>query len=285
MTNRHLRDLIDAATRAFRAPRGGPRTPGVTIERIPPPTPSAFSRDYVKPGRPVVLVGLADGEAMRERFSLASLARRFGDRTVTVASARTGALDGDERAGVATRSIAFGRYVEMLGAGGHPGLYLAASMGEFFPELQAELCVPVYCRHARWRRSRMFLGAAGSVTPLHRDLAHNLFTQIRGRKRFWLYHRADTAWLYSHAFFSALPNFSRMDPEQPDLTRFPHAEAVRPVEVTLEEGDVLFLPSLWWHHVRSLDLSMSVSFWWTEGPLELLQRTIERVKRLRGIEL
>ncbi|UQA60395.1 cupin-like domain-containing protein [Polyangium aurulentum] len=257
----------------------------MTIERVSPPAPADFLRDYVIPGRPVVLVGLTDGRAMRERWSLVSLARRFGDRSVAIASARSGVLDGDVRGGVRSESIPFGRYVEMLCAGGHPGLYLVASMEKFFPELRREMEVPIYCRGARWRRSRLFLGAGGSVTPLHRDLAHNLFTQITGRKRFWLYHRADTAWLYSQSFLSGLPNFSRFDPERPEYEQFPHAEAVRPIEVILEEDEVLFLPSLWWHHVRSLELSLSVSCWWTEGPLEVLQRMIERFKRLRGIEL
>lgn len=34
------------------------------------------------------------------------------------------------------------------------------------------------------------------------------------------------------------------------------------IEGVLEPGDGLFIPLGWWHYVRSLDVSFSVSFWW-----------------------
>ncbi len=30
----------------------------------------------------------------------------------------------------------------------------------------------------------------------------------------------------------------------------------------LEEGEVLYIPVGWWHYVRGLSVSFSVSFWW-----------------------
>ena len=33
-------------------------------------------------------------------------------------------------------------------------------------------------------------------------------------------------------------------------------------ETVLEPGECLFIPRLWWHYVRSLSVSFSVSFWW-----------------------
>ena len=33
-------------------------------------------------------------------------------------------------------------------------------------------------------------------------------------------------------------------------------------EGILEPGDGLYIPLGWWHYVRSLDVSFSVSFWW-----------------------
>ena len=43
---------------------------------------------------------------------------------------------------------------------------------------------------------------------------------------------------------------------------FPHFHHARYVEIILEEGECLFIPVGWWHYVRSLSTSFSVSFWW-----------------------
>lgn len=44
--------------------------------------------------------------------------------------------------------------------------------------------------------------------------------------------------------------------------RYPDAARAAYVEALLEPGDVLFVPRGWWHYVRSVDVSASVSFWW-----------------------
>jgi lysine-specific demethylase 8 len=248
------------------------------VERITPPPLSQFRRLR----RPVVLAGLSDGWRMRG-WSFEDLARRHGHRSLPVATTAGGAIDGDARHGIRYTMITLGEYVSRLSGDDHPGLYLTTSLDRFLPELLAELDVPPYCRDARWRRSRLWMSASGTVAPLHRDLAHNLFVQLIGRKRFWLYARDATPRLYSHSFLSALPNFSRYDPERDD-PRFPLAATVPREEVVLEPGDVLYIPSLWWHHVRGLERSLSVNFWWAEGLLGLVQRAAETWKRVRGLD-
>jgi lysine-specific demethylase 8 len=34
------------------------------------------------------------------------------------------------------------------------------------------------------------------------------------------------------------------------------------LDCILGEGDVLYIPVGWWHYVRGLSVSFSVSFWW-----------------------
>uniref|UniRef100_A0A2P2L7T1 Transcription factor n=2 Tax=Rhizophora mucronata TaxID=61149 RepID=A0A2P2L7T1_RHIMU len=34
------------------------------------------------------------------------------------------------------------------------------------------------------------------------------------------------------------------------------------MDCILEEGEMLYIPPRWWHYVRSLTTSFSVSFWW-----------------------
>lgn len=34
------------------------------------------------------------------------------------------------------------------------------------------------------------------------------------------------------------------------------------MDCVLEEGEMIYIPPKWWHYVRSLTPSLSVSFWW-----------------------
>ena len=55
-----------------------------------------------------------------------------------------------------------------------------------------------------------------------------------------------------------------VDFETPDLERFPALARARGLETTLEPGDVLWLPSFYWHYVRQLDEgspNLSVNCW------------------------
>ena len=54
--------------------------------------------------------------------------------------------------------------------------------------------------------------------------------------------------------------FSDVDPERPDLTRFPRFRHARLFSLTLGPGEGLLIPVGWWHHVRALDICINVSF-------------------------
>src|SRR5262249_674270 len=74
--------------------------------------------------------------------------------------------------------------------------------------------------------------------------------QIQGRKRCTLFPPQDTDFLYD----------GQVDPERPDIERFPLFDRATAYECTIEPGDTLFTPSGWWHHVRGLEKSITVSY-------------------------
>lgn len=55
----------------------------------------------------------------------------------------------------------------------------------------------------------------------------------------------------------------QVEVENPDPRRFPEFAKVPYLDCVLRPGDVLFIPVQHWHYVRSLELSFSVSFWWS----------------------
>jgi lysine-specific demethylase 8 len=54
----------------------------------------------------------------------------------------------------------------------------------------------------------------------------------------------------------------QIDLDNIDVKEFPRMEGLEFMDCILEEGDLLYIPPKWWHYVRSLSISFSVSFWW-----------------------
>ena len=272
MPGRDLFDGLLRTVRRYRPPPPIPRLVRPSIERF-----EAFHRASL----PLRLDGLVDDWPGLTNWSLPRLRARFADRKVSVIPTKQGRTKGDARTGIAHESVRFGDYIDRLERGVEPEGYLAAG---WLPELNDDAPPLDYCRDAPWQVSRFWLGAPQTSTLLHREmLVENLFVQLVGRKRFYLYSPAATPWLYSYPLRSALPNYSRFDPEQPDYEQFPRSRAVQPLEVILEPGDALYLPSRWWHQVRSLDVSVSFNVWWAVGTHSLVVRAVEFARRVRQL--
>jgi hypothetical protein len=109
------------------------------------------------------------------------------------------------------------------------------------------------------------------VTPAHFDQSNNLACVVAGRRRFTLFPPEQVANLYIGPLdFAPTPTpISMVDFKQPDFARFPRfREALAHAQVAeLGPGDAIFIPTLWWHHVESLEmLNILVNYWWGEIP-------------------
>ena len=105
-----------------------------------------------------------------------------------------------------------------------------------------------------------WFGPTGTVSPLHHDHYENLFCQVYGYKRFIMFSRHDNMHPHQHHL---LENTSQIDIESPDVSdKFPDYKDKTAWVADLGPGDVLYVPLHWWHHVRSLSVSFSVSMWW-----------------------
>lgn len=137
------------------------------------------------------------------------------------------------------------------------------------PGLLSELPMPLL-EQGREMLVSLWLGGR-SRTAAHWDVPQNLACVIAGRRRFTLFPTDQVANLYVGPldFTLAGQPTSLVDIVEPDLERFPKfREAMGAAVIAdLEPGDVLYLPSLWWHHVESLDpVGAMINFWWRDGP-------------------
>lgn len=230
---------------------------------------------------PCVVTG-ALSDAQCRALSLDALLQAFGDVAVPVAPVRAGRVVLDPRRGLGTSRETLAEFVRRLRAG-PPEAYLAAAASELPRGFADALPAPEFVRGARWRVTKLWVGGAGTVSALHRDLAHNAHTVIEGRKRFWLASPSHDHDLYPAAPWSSLPNGSRVDPEAMDLRRFPRLARVRPLTVDLGPGETLLLPSRWWHHVRTLAPSVSVNTFFARGAWAAVIAAANALKGLRGL--
>jgi hypothetical protein len=113
---------------------------------------------------------------------------------------------------------------------------------------------------------RIWVGNSITVTT-HYDISDNIACVVGGRRRFTLFPPDQIRNLYVgpiHFTLAGQP-VSMVSLEAPDLVRYPRFEqALRTAQVAeLEAGDAIFIPYLWWHHVKSLErFNVLVNYWW-----------------------
>src|SRR5688572_16317964 len=250
------------------------------IPRIDPVEPARFERDYRRPGRPVVVRGLVPEGELR-CWSFAAIAAEFRYLTVATHVTQAGAVTADPRRGVQTEPRVLSELLGQIGADGVvPSLYMMARLQELPTAWRDRITTPVYCADAPWLASKVWLSPAGTVTLTHRDAADNLHLQLLGSKRFTLFDPVQSAGLYPNSLFSSVPHGCKVDPEAPDLERYPRFRDVQADRAELAPGDGIYIPRGMWHHVRTVADSLSVNFWWARGARVPLVVGADLFKRL-----
>jgi mannose-6-phosphate isomerase-like protein (cupin superfamily) len=112
----------------------------------------------------------------------------------------------------------------------------------------------------------MWVGNQATVAP-HYDIHDNLACVVAGKRKFTLFPPDQINNLYPGPTLSAPAGVpvSMVDMKDPDSKRYPkYKDALQAgFEGTLEPGDVVFIPALWWHGVESLDtFNILVNYWW-----------------------
>lgn len=125
------------------------------------------------------------------------------------------------------------------------------------------------------RRSSVnaWIGQPNVIAHCHYDGYHNFYAQLYGRKKFTLFRPTNWPGLYPYPFLHPSHAQTQVNSsDQEDVKRFELFKMVEAVEVSLEAGDLLYMPPLWFHEVESLSLSISVNVWTDSQQTELAER-------------
>lgn len=231
------------------------------------PTIEAFHLNHFTPKQPALLVDCINHWSALKKWSnpeyLASIA---GDRTVPIEVGAHYTNDEWSQDLVKFREF-LARQIDPTESCDRIEYLAQHNLFDQIPALRTDFSIPEYCCISTDNNSntspdiKAWLGPKGTVSPMHFDPKHNLLCQVFGHKQVVLAAPEDSLNLYPHDD-RMLANTSQVDAESVDEKRFPLAVNVRWYRMTLYKGEMLYIPPGWWHHIRSMDKSFSVSFWW-----------------------
>ena len=101
----------------------------------------------------------------------------------------------------------------------------------------------------------VWMGQPHVIAHCHYDGYHNFYAQLYGRKKFTLFRPTEWPGISPYPFLhpshaQAQVNLS----DENSIAVFPAARHLEGYQVTLEPGDLLYMPPLWFHHVEAMDV-------------------------------
>lgn len=254
------------------------KNPPFQVERRKNLSYEAFAREYLYPLKPVIVTDALEKWPAMTRWTPEFFKREFGGMTFRLNESRSQGADyrGNEEGTEYTMARFIDRVLSSTEADPAP-YFRNRVLHELFPSLKQDIePLPPYFQ-PNWLPERylvkyvqqvlnrgaaieLYIGGKGSAFPvLHYDGAgtHAFLMHVYGRKEFLVYPPEQEAFLYPSPQKVNLSSIHDLD--NPDLKRFPLFVQAVPTKFVLEPGEMLFVPSHWWHTTRMLSPSITVS--------------------------
>lgn len=247
------------------------------VPKITAPTPAEFTEAFLNAQRPVIISGATAHWKAHSVWTLEYLRAQIGRKKVLVKESSSN-IHPDLFSSAPSQRVEseLGDYIKFISSDNPDRCkrYLSGDEVRFVADytsvdsdlepLSHDFETPQYCDREQIKTVGLWLSAQGVVASLHYDAdgSHNLNVQVKGKKRVLLFSPNQMIYPFSGVNGGA-HNFSQVNILKPDDARFPGFRTARCVEALLEEGDMLFIPSYWYHAVFHLgQININVNFWW-----------------------
>src|ERR1700759_1445575 len=239
-----------------------------------------FINNYLKPRKPLVIRKATETWPALQKWTFEYLKEAVGDKVVPLYDSSK--ADPSKPINASAAEMKFGDYIDLIQTKPTDLRIFLFDPIKYAPKLLDDYRSPSDLMGGFLDKyPNMFFGGKGSVTFLHFDidLAHIFHTPFNGRKHVMLFDYKGRERLYCIPFATyALDDY---DIEKPDFTKFPALDGVEGHEAVLEHGDTLFMPTGYWHWMKYLDGSFSISLraWdksWAIKAKSLYNLTIQR---------
>lgn len=250
------------------------------IDRVDRINQTDFIDHYLLPRKPLVITKAASKWPAYQKWTFDYLKQVVGEKTVPLYDSSK--ADPSKPINAAAAEMRFADYIDLIQRGPtdlriflfDPIRQAPALLNDYhFPKDLMGGFLDKY--------PNMFFGGEGSVTFLHYDidLAHIFHTHFNGRKHIILFEQQWSERLYRIPFATyALEDY---DIAHPDFIKFPALNGIEGQQTILEHGDTLFMPTGYWHWMKYLTGSFSISLraWdrsWAIKTKSLYNLTIQR---------
>lgn len=259
-----------------------------------PPEPLQFHRDWIAPNKPCIIRNAFSHWPALSKWSPDYLREKVGSKVISLAVTPNGyadAVNGDRFVMPEERQMSFSSVLDIIegkvdkGGGVFYVQKQCSNLLQELPELTADVQP-----HIAWMSTALgklpdavnfWLGEANAITSMHKDHYENLYCVVSGEKHFVLIPPTDRPFipygLFQPAIYhqrddgefevidqsdSEMVPWIPLDPLNPDLERYPQYRRARPLHCSVKAGEMLYLPSLWFHHVQQSHGCIAVNFWY-----------------------
>lgn len=143
------------------------------------------------------------------------------------------------------------------------GYYYYASGGIELLDLQGlytedSLKTLTFRPHVGLGQVNFWFGRQNVTAYTHYDTSHNLHAMVQGKKKFILFQPCAYSELELHPCLHQFYRQVHTDVLDPEVFQ---SLRLKPVEITLNPGEVLYIPPYWFHCVITLENSISMNVW------------------------
>ncbi|XP_040827877.1 tRNA wybutosine-synthesizing protein 5 [Ochotona curzoniae] len=256
----------------------------IPVPRLQGVSEAQFLQDLYPQRKPLVLEGIDLGPCT-SKWTVDYLSQVGGKQDVKIHVAAVAQMDFISKNFV-YRTLPFDKLVQRAAEEKHKEFFISEdekyylrSLGEDprkdvadirkqFPLLEGDIKFPNFFQKEQFFSSVFRISSPGLQLWTHYDVMDNFLIQVTGKKRVVLFSPRDAPYLYLSGTKSQVLNI-----DNPDLARYPLFTKARRYECSLEAGDILFIPALWFHNVISEEFGVGVNVFWKHLPSECYDKT------------
>ena len=217
-----------------------------------------FEKKYLKARQPVVIKNISRKWPAYEKWNMEYMKQMVGNIVVPLYDSAK--ADPSAPINAPTTQMPFTDYIDLIASEPTDLRIFLFDPIKSAPKLLDDYAYPNDLMSGFLdKHPALFFGGKGSETFLHFDIdmAHIFHTHFNGRKHILLFEYKWKERLYKLPY--ATYSLEDYNISSPDFEGFPALDGVEGIECFLEHGDTLFMPTGWWHWMKYLDGSFSMS--------------------------